>query len=133
MATKYNGQDMDLEDAETARAWLAEINPDFVAASILFQAQALPYPKSFFLPNVAENTKPHIWWQSLERHSKLPKGFVELMVNLHTASASAACIERVFSTFGLVMTDLRNRLGFEKAQKVVFCYRMLGGQTELEY
>ena len=47
------------------------------------------------------------------------------------ASASAACIERVFSTFGLVMTDLRNRLGFEKSHKLVFCYRMLGGPTEL--
>ena len=62
MHPKYNGQDMDLEDAEKARAWLAEINPDFVASSILFQTQALPYPKSYFLPSVAENTKPHIWW-----------------------------------------------------------------------
>ena len=44
MHPKYNGQDMDLEDAEKARAWLAEINPDFVASSILFQIQALPYP-----------------------------------------------------------------------------------------
>ena len=68
-----------------------------------------------------------------ERNSKLPEGFVELMVNLRTATASAAYIERVFSAFGLVMTDLRNRLGFEKAQKLVFCYRMLGGPTELEY
>ena len=133
MHPKYNGQDMDLEDAEKARAWLADINPEFVSATIWFEAQALPYPKTYFLPHVADNTKPHIWWQSVGKHSTLPEGFVDLMVNLYSTSASAACIERIFSSFGLVMTDLRNRLGFEKAQKFVFYYMMLGGPTELEY
>ena len=41
---KYSGQGMDTEDAETARAWLADINQEYVTASITFQAQASPYP-----------------------------------------------------------------------------------------
>ena len=77
--------------------------------------------------------KPHIWWQTVGKNCRLPEGFVELMVNLHMTSVSAACIERIFSTFGLVMTKLRNRLGLDKAAKLVFCYRMLRGPTELEY
>ena len=64
---------------------------------------------------------------------KLPEGSMDLMLTLHMTSASVACIERIFSTFGLVMTKLRNRLGMDKAKKLVFCYRMLRGPTELDY
>ena len=63
---------------------------------------------------------PSTWWKSVGKNCKLPEGFVDLMINLHMTSASAACIERIFSTFGLVMTKLRNRLGMEKAAKLVF-------------
>ena len=45
---KYSGQGMDSEDVESARAWLAEISQEYVAAAITFQAQASPYPQSFF-------------------------------------------------------------------------------------
>ncbi len=57
---KYNGEGMDIEDAEIARAWLADINPEFVAAAITFQAQAPHYPQTFFGPKVLD-MKPHIW------------------------------------------------------------------------
>ena len=64
---------------------------------------------------------------------KLPEGSMYLMLTPRMTSASVACIERLFSTFGLVMTKLRNRLGIDKAKKLVFCYRMLRGPTELDY
>ena len=44
---------------------------------------------------------------------------------LFTARASSAGIERVFSTFGLVHSKLRNRLGTQKAGKLVFMYKVL--------
>ena len=93
-------------------------------AAITFQAQASPYPQSFFQPAVLA-MNPSTWWKSIGKKCKLPEGSMDLMLTLHMTSASAACIERIFSTFGLVMTMLRNRLGMDKAKKLVFCYRML--------
>ena len=131
---KYCGQGMDIQDVETAKNWLMELNPDFLLAVISFQAEADPYPKSFFQPK-ARTMMPSTWWIAVGNSCKqlLPDGFVELMVSLHVATASSASLERIFSSFGLVITKLRNRLGLAKAQKLVFCYRMLRGPRELDY
>ena len=45
--------------------------------------------------------------------------------------ASSAAIESIFSTFGLIQTKLRNKLGIQKCGKLVFCYRMLKEKNEL--
>ena len=45
--------------------------------------------------------------------------------------ASSAAIERMFSNFGLIHTKLRNKLGIQKCEKIVFCYQMLRGKDEL--
>ena len=128
----YSGVGMDLQDVETAKDWLMELNPEYLAAAISFQAEATPYPKSFFQP-AARTMKPDTWWKTVGESCVLPDGFVDLMITLHVATASSASLERIFSTFGLVITKLRNRLGLQKAQKLVFCYRMLRGPTELDY
>ena len=44
-----------------------------------------------------------------------------------------ASIERVFSTFGHIHSKLRNKLGVQKAAKLVLCYRMLRGGSEPDY
>ena len=131
---KYCGQGMDIQDVETAKNWLMELNPDFLIAALSFQAEADPYPKSFFQPK-ARTMMPSTWWTAVGNSCKqlLPDGFVELMVTLHVATASSASLERIFSSFGLVITKLRNKLGLTRAQKLVFCYRMLRGPRELDY
>ena len=58
---------------------------------------------------------------------------IKFALQLMGAPASSASIERVFSTFGLVHSKLRNRLGVERASKLVFCYRMLRGPVEIDY
>ena len=129
---KYAGNGMDPEDAEVARVWLGEKNPEYLAAAISFQAEAHPYPKSFFLPTARE-MKAVIWWQAVGRNCILPEGFGDLVVTLHMATSSSASLERIFSSFGLVLTKLRNKLGLQRAQKLVYCYRMLRGPQELDY
>ncbi len=42
---------------------------------------------------------------------------------LMIAKASSAGVERVFSSFGLVQSKLRNRLGNEKAGKLVYLFK----------
>jgi hypothetical protein len=48
---------------------------------------------------------------------------LQMIEQLLTAIASSASIERIFSTFGLVHSKLRNRLGTEKAAKLVFLFK----------
>ena len=50
---------------------------------------------------------------------------LSLINTLMNAIASSASIERVFSPFGLVHSKIRNRLGVEKASKLVFLHRVL--------
>ena len=68
-----------------------------------------------------------------KQHSTLPEGLVELMIQMHSDCASSAPIERMFPSFGLVHNKICNRLGVEKAAKLVFCYRMLRGKGDLDY
>lgn len=51
--------------------------------------------------------------------------FCNYMVNLFSCPSSSASLERIFSTYGLVWSKLRNRLGAEKAEKLVKVYRSL--------
>lgn len=96
------------------------------------RAQADPFPATFFQP-AAQEMKLTTWWTAVKASMDLPQGFLDLMLQLHSACASSASLERVFSSFGLVQSKLRNRLGMQKAQKLVFCYRMLRGVSELDY
>lgn len=57
----------------------------------------------------------------------------DLSMQLHTAVASSAGIERLFSTFGLVHSKLRNRLGTEKASKLVSIIRTLNSNNSVFY
>lgn len=54
------------------------------------------------------------------------------MTQLHTASASSAGIERLFSAFDLVHTKLRNRLGVEKTAKLVAILKALNKKSETD-
>ena len=129
---KYDGLQMTLDQVEMAKCWLMEKSDEYVAVAASFQAEAAPYPPSFFSP-ACRLMHPAIWWKAVGNSANFPEGFVDLMITLKPATTSSAAIERVFTSFGLVMSNLRNRLGLVKAQKLVFCYLMLRGPQDLEY
>jgi len=54
-----------------------------------------------------------------------------LALKLLSLSASAASMEQIFSNFGLIQTKLRNRLGLDKAYKLVMFYRCLRGKVDI--
>ena len=53
---------------------------------------------------------------------------IKLCRQLLGAVASSAGVERVFSSFGLVHSKLRNRLGVTKAGKLVFIYKVVNSR-----
>ena len=70
------------------------------------------------------------WWQFLRKKSVKSKDndqikWTSFMFNLHSCPSSSASLERWFSTFGFVWSKTRNRLGQEKAMKLVKIYRAL--------
>ena len=70
----------------------------------------------------------------MKRATKRPEieALADVMIHVFSSPASSASVERVFSSFGLVHTKLRNRLGVERAAKLVFCYRMLRGNMNVD-
>ena len=125
----YQGKRLTTGQREDVNNWLLEKNPEYLAAAIGFQSRSDPFPASFFKVG---SINPVTWWKGL-KYAALPEGPVELMIQLHSACASSASIERIFSSFGLIHNKIRNRLGVEKAAKLVFCYRMLRGKEDLDY
>lgn len=129
---KYQGQFLSGAQIEEAKIWLKEKNPEFLTTVISFEAQDAPFPASYFDPGATE-APPLSWWKGIDKRCSLPSGFMQLMKQLHTAVASSSSIERVFSSYGLIQTKLRNRLGNDKASKLVFCHRLLRGSQEIDY
>lgn len=89
------------------------------------------FPKIMFSDQVLNMYKdnPSKWWRLMEKKteksSMLPHGFCKFMHNILNCPPSSSSIERVFSTFGHVWSKLRNKLGVEKASKLVKIYKFL--------
>ena len=74
-----------------------------------------------------------VWWKCIESIGKVNKTLCEMAKKLLCMPASSASIERVFSNFGLIQSKPRNRLGVQKAAKLVVSYRYLRGQQEIDW
>ncbi|KAK2148191.1 hypothetical protein LSH36_510g00030 [Paralvinella palmiformis] len=57
----------------------------------------------------------------------------DFVVCLLQSPASSASIERIFSNFGQIHNKDKNKLGNNTASKLVFCYRLLRGDEEIDY
>lgn len=89
---------------------------------IKFNARPQPFKTVMFSEEITKNVSGVQWWQSQADDPEIGKQLPVLKQFL-CAVASSASVERVFSTFGLVHSDLRNRLGVEKAGKLVSLFK----------
>lgn len=114
-------------EVDTAMTFVSETYPECMYLVINYRTQSAPFKPYLFTPVVVQKTSPIAWWKSAisTNPAYQNSGVIELVEALMTAICSSASIERVFSTFGLVHSKLRNRLGVDKAGKLVFIYRML--------
>jgi hypothetical protein len=64
---------------------------------------------------------PLRYWNSYLHH-KSHKQLAQLAVRIFETIANSVSSERAFSAMGLIVTKLRNRLGPEKADKLIFIY-----------
>ena len=81
-----------------------------------------------------EKLEPSVWWTSIKKTCKnVNAELYDLAITLLHLPSSSASIEGIFSNFGVIQTKLRNRLGTQKAAKVVTCYRKLRGEIDLDW
>ena len=111
----------------------ATVVPDLVN----YKAKASPFQSFMFQLNILENVKPLDWWKS--QADRLNQETLSVVYQLLTATASPAGVERVFSSFSLVHSNLCNRLRIEKAGKLVFLFKLMnkkplaGEDEDLKY
>ena len=118
---------MSSEQRLKAEDFLSTMYPEMIHTYLSLLAQTDPFPKLRFREE-ARQVSLTVWWKSLTG-SKVSENFIELAIRLVSAPASSPSIERIFSTFAHVHNKVRNRLSVEKAQKLVYCYRILRGNS----
>ena len=97
---KYQGEGLTPTHVKSAKQWLRAKDPVFVNLTTQFQAKGAPFPDSFFdevVVNGPAKVHPLAWWKSVGRQAPdIPAPFIELMIQLHSAVASSASIERIW-------------------------------------
>ncbi|KAI6649837.1 Transposase [Oopsacas minuta] len=120
---RYRGRKLTEKEATDAMEYIHQHCPNAMATVLQFKAGYDPFKSYMFSDDVVDNITPACWWASM--HGTLGKDITKVAEQLLTAIASSAGIERIFSTFGYIHSKTRNRLGIEKAAKLVFVYRIL--------
>ena len=86
-----------------------------------------------FKESFLQTITPNRWCRLIEQKQskvcdttkKLPNGFCQFIIScLHCCPASSGSIDRVFSTFGLLWSRMRNALGSDRVQKLVETTRL---------
>lgn len=129
----YRGKKLDPSHVNNAQEKLLESSPDAVPDLLDFMTDSVALPKALVHQAVITKTKPKVWWSSTEHSNTVNKTICKLAMQLLSMPSSSASTERVFSNFGVIQTKLRNRLGLQKAAKLVFCYRFLRGKENIDW
>ena len=123
---RYRGKSMSVAEINIAIEHMSDRYPETMGTLVKFKADCEPSKPYMFNQSIIVNVTPSCWWRSLD--GIVEKEFVAVTERL-TAVASSAGVGRIFSTFGYIHSNRSNKLGIEKAAKLVFSYRMLNHST----
>ena len=68
--------------------------------------------------------------RTAKREKSLPHKFCSFTSSLCAGPASSASIECIFSTYGLVWSNIRNSFDAEKAEKLIKIYRFYRAEED---
>ena len=117
------------EQLNEATEYLTTDSDTATASLIALDAKTALFPPMYFTEQ-ARSLPPVVWWQGVKKY--VSSDLADRAITLLSCPPSSASIERVFSNFGVIHSKMRNRLGNKKAPKLVFCYRMLRGDKEID-
>lgn len=124
---RASGMELTTEEKKIALDFAKERYSDACLLLIIvkFQSRSSPFQEALFTPQLTNEVAAYDWWKSQKTEiEKISSNAFPAIEQLLTAKASSASVERIFSSFGLVHSKLRNRLGTEKASKLVFLFKV---------
>lgn len=116
------GKSLTDDEKDAALEYASQKWPSIMSMIIKFQAQARPFQACKFTEEVTQAVSAAEWWES---HDGIKEENRAVVKKLLSAVAASSGVERVFSSYGLVHSKLRNRLGTHKAAKLVFLFKAL--------
>jgi hypothetical protein len=132
--SQYRGKLLLPDQVSSAQDLLLQTNPDMLPDDLLsFMTDSLEISNTLLPASVITRTRPTVWWLSLSKSSPVSKDLCSLAQKILKMPSSSASIERVFFNFGLIQTKLRNRLGLQKAAKLVFSYWYLRRKEDIDW
>lgn len=124
---RYRGKSLTTDEFDIGMNVVLTQHSTVVADIINLKAESSPFSRYMFEEAVTSSVHPVDWWKS--QSDRLHADTLPLVIQLLTATASSAGVERVFSSMGLVHSKLRNRLGVLKAGKLAFLFKLLNKKT----
>lgn len=121
---RYCGRNLSEKQKQGAFHFLQSVDKEILPLAMKFLAKKAPFP-SYMFESQFLDVDPTIWWANIDLETELKKKMSLLSEQLFTATPTTAGLERIFSTFGLIQSKLRNRLGTEKASKLTFILTFL--------
>lgn len=120
---RFRGNKLSLSDIDAAMEFAGDIGPQVLSDVLNYRGETGPFKQYMFQEDVLKMVTPLAWWKC--QSDRISKDMLKAALQVLGAKASSADVERVFSTFGLVQSQLRNRLGTEKSGKLVYMYKLL--------
>lgn len=131
---QFFGARLSSKQESEAEDFLKSRNDEWLPILMSLKIKDEMFPENMFEKNVIEKLPGAKWYMLLKKKNaktnRIPDEFLDFVINLLVCPASTASLERIFSTYGLIWTDLRNRLGPEKAEKLVKVNRFLNDKDK---
>ena len=105
-------------------------NTGLLPLVIKLNARSSPFKSIMFSDEIIKNVNGIQWWTSQKDEPEIAKQ-LPIIKQFLGATASSASVERMFSTFGFVHSDVRNRMGIEKGGKLVFLFKLYNENAEV--
>jgi hypothetical protein len=109
------------EYEESATKWVQRHYPEFTAKISLFKIKDTIFPSTMFGEEIV-NLGAQKWWNILSKKSGITNNLKDAAIffsKLHSVPASSASLEKLFSTYGNIWSDKRNKLSPDRVQKLV--------------
>lgn len=116
-------------EREKGMDFIKDTFPSLLPLAMKYNGNLYPFEKSssfMHVGNMGSITDAE-WWSIMRLNypNDISEDNINCIQTLMTANASSANLERTFSKFGLVHSEVRNRLGIEKASQLVYLHHKL--------
>ena len=119
---RYMGKSLYSAEIDAALEFCSQNYASCLSSIIQFSSQSDPFKRYMVADKLIHSVSP-LTWES--QKGLWDNSMLILCRQVLGAVSSSAGVERIFSTFGIVHSKLRNRLGADKAGKLVFIYKLL--------